>query len=203
MPERVLLDRRAVEHQAAPVEIQPPSRPGDFAQADRGEVAGLVAHGERQVVEVRASGRPQGRRLHRGMGSRDHGGAVGQAGGGEAQRDRLRAVLEAQGAGRSQRAVGAVVAQLHVHAHARLESSVRCPSQPRADLGRLQLAGADRPHAYLTVDPAEVEPRAVKAGPGLGRGIAPVGSHHHRVVARGDGRAELEGQIGANVGPSS
>ena len=62
-----------------------------------------------------------------------------------------------------------------------------------------QLAFADRAHVHLAVQPAPVEPGAVKAFFGLPPGVPPVDAHDHRVRAGGERGAHFKRQVGAPV----
>ena len=183
----VFLEGGAVHHQALAVEEQASPRPGQLAQADARRVAALVADRERQLVEVGAGRRPQ-----RWIGDRDV----------RAELDRLPVGERPFGGDRARSA--RVVADFHADPHGGLPGDRSGIGQ---HVGRErgldgwveQLAFADRPYADIAVDPAPVEPRAVKAFARLRRRVAPVDADDDGVRAGRYPRARFERQVGAAV----
>ncbi len=181
--------------------------PRELAQSDARRVAALgrrgtrLGHGKLQRVQAGPARRPQrgigdgDARLHRdGLPLRD--GLRGELDG-----DALPCARAAdQHPLRRDRARGAVVAHVHADRDARLRGAGGVGLQRRLDRRFGELAFADRAHRDLPVEPAPVEPRAVKALLALRTGVAPVDPHDERVRAGGERGAAFEGQVGAAVG---
>ena len=184
---RVLLDRGAVQPQLAAVEEHAPFVPGQLAQADARGVAALLADatsdsvyrfgwlGDHSAGSATATlgaecdGLSRARRSGRGTG---RGCSARRSVSVALRRDRARRAVVAHVARRGARSPARRRAR-----RARASSAIVGSSSSLWPIGRI---------VTCAVEPAPVEPRAVKALLALRAGVAPVDAHDERVRAGGE-----------------